>query len=321
MSSRKLKILLLMGGPSAEHEVSLSTGQQVMRALDQKKYAARSLVIPRTGFQSFNVQKLKSSTDLAFIAMHGEFGEDGRLQALLDTAGIPYVGSGVLASALAMDKVRAAHIFRQHGLTVPWQVTFGRREWRAGRPRWERKIQTLGLPVVVKPTDRGSSIGVTIVSKFKSLKDAVTNAARYSDQIMAEEFIRGRELTCGVLDDPKTGKASALPPTEIIPRAGAFYDYRSKYADGGSDHLTPPPNIPKAMIREIQEAAVTAHRALGCRGMSRSDFIFGPENKLYILETNTIPGMTRTSLLPQAAAAAGIPFPKLLDLLIQCALR
>ena len=307
-----------MGGPSAEHEVSLAGGKQILATLDRKKYAVRSLVIPRTGFGTLNIQKFKNLTDVAFIAMHGEFGEDGRLQALLDVAGISYVGSGVLASALAMDKVRAAHVFRQNGLLVPQQIAFRASEFKNLNIS---KFKSLGLPVVIKPADRGSSVGVTIVSKFKNLKNAVSKAARYSNQILAEEFIRGRELTCGVLDDPRTRNSLVLPPTEIIPKAGAFYDYQSKYAEGGSEHLIPPPRMAKTMLRQIEQSAVRAHQILGCRGMSRSDFILGENNKLYILETNTIPGMTRTSLLPQAALAAGISFSKLLALLIRQALR
>lgn len=310
-----------MGGPSAEHDVSLHTGKQVLGALNRKKYAVRSYRIPKTAIaKSINISKFKNFTDIVFIALHGEYGEDGRIQALLDVAQMPYTGSGVLASALAMDKMKSAEIFRAHRLVVPKQVAFCKREWQKEAAKIMQRIRKLGLPVVIKPVDRGSSVGVSIVKDFEDLKISIKNAFKYSERAMAEEFIRGRELTCGVLEDPKSGEPFALLPIEIVPRAGAFYDYTSKYADGGSDHLIPPPGMPRSLVRHVQKDAVSAHKALGCRGMSRSDFIVR-RGAPYILEVNTIPGMTGTSLLPQAAHEAGIYFPKLLDQIIKSSLR
>ena len=171
---------------------------------------------------------------------------------------------------------------------------------------------------VVKPTNHGSSIGIHIVKNEKELRAGMRDAFRYSKRVMIQRFIKGREITCGVLE--KKGKPLPLPPMEILPKKGRFYDYTSKYDEGGSEHIIPPPGFSPRMIRKVQNAACRAHNVLGCSGMSRSDFILGNDGKLYILEINTIPGMTGTSLLPEAAKVAGIDFPKLLDLLIVDAL-
>jgi len=173
---------------------------------------------------------------------------------------------------------------------------------------------------VVKPANQGSSVGISICQSKKELIRGIRKAFKYSSRVMVQKFIKGRELTCGVLEDKK-GKLLALPPTEIIPQKGKFYDYKSKYDERGSRHFTPPRALPRQVIKQIQKSACLAHRLIGCSAMSRSDFILGEDGRLYILEINTIPGMTKTSLLPEAARAAGIAFPRLLDLLIAQALK
>ncbi len=259
--------------------------------------------------------------DVIFIALHGAYGEDGRVQRLLDSINVPYTGSGVLASALAMDKSRAAHVLRGAGLAVPDFVVMMREA--VGEPSTARSltaaVRKLGVPLVIKPADQGSSVGVTIVKKREEISAALTHALREFPVIMGQKYIAGREVTCGILEDPKTGKAFALPPTEIIPTASAFFDYDAKYTAGASQEITPA-RMPAATIRRIQETALAAHRALGCRGMSRTDIIVA-KGRLWVLEVNTIPGMTATSLLPQGAAAAGISFPALVDTLITSAFR
>lgn len=302
-----------MGGPPPEHEVSLNTGKEVCANLNTEKYLVSPLVIPKNG--KWNLPRVKP--DVAFIAMHGAYGEDGTIQGLLETAKIPYTGSGVLASALGMNKPRSCAIFREAGLNVPeFKVIMTERLNLHNRDY--RGPTSIGWPKVVKPANHGSSIGVHIVKNRKELHAGIHDAFRYSDRVMIQEFIKGREITCGVLE--KNNKLLPLPPMEILPKKGNFYDYKSKYDEGGSKHLIPPPGLSQKTIRAVQDAACRAHNVLGCYGMSRSDFILGDDGKLYILEINTIPGMTATSLLPEAAKAAGIDFFQLTDMLIVNAL-
>lgn len=258
--------------------------------------------------------------DVVFIALHGAYGEDGRVQGLLDSIGVPYTGSGVLASALAMDKPSAAQVLRGAGLAVP-EFFVMTREVAGERPAARSlatAVRKLGVPLVIKPTDQGSSVGVTIIKKRKEISVALARALREFPVVMAQKYIPGREVTCGVLEDAKTGTAFALPPTEIIPRT-EFFDYQAKYTAGASQEITPA-RMPAATIRRIQQTALTAHHALGCRGMSRTDIIV-TDGHLWVLEVNTIPGMTAMSLLPQGAAAAGISFFALVDILVNAALR
>ena len=331
-----------MGGPSAEHEVSLNTGKQIISHLDSNRYLATPVIITKTcqWIMPPFVKKISKTTeavalpqtlalqevaqqgmDVAFIALHGKYGEDGTIQGLLEALRIPYTGSKVLASALGMDKPRSLSVFRDSGLHVPAFRVMNKNELKRKSGQLQRElIKEFSLPLVVKPSDHGSSVGVSIVRNAGDLPNAIRDAFRYSPEIMIQKFIDGRELTCGVIEK-ENGKLLALPPIEIIPKLGKFYDYKSKYDDGGSDHLISPPNMPKSTLQHVQVAATLAHRAIGCAGMSRSDFILGKDNKLYILEINTIPGMTSTSLLPHAASAVNIHFPQLLDILIKNALR
>ncbi len=337
--------MVLMGGPSSEYEVSLASAKNVIQALDPKKYLVKPVLINKTGrwlmapsFQtplifSGKISESKSLTqtavqtalnqskarpDVVFIAIHGTYGEDGRVQAVLDLMGIPYTGSDVLASALGMDKPRASLAFREAGLLVPDFEVIDFRDLK-NRKLIAKIVKRLSFPLVVKPSNHGSSVGVSIVRGKKYLTVAIKEAFKYFHKIILQKFIKGREMTCGVLEDKK-GKIISLPPTEIIPKIGTFYDYQAKYVEGGSEHITPPRNLSKKMIKKIQEASVLAHNVIGCSGMSRSDFILGEDGKLYILEINTIPGMTQTSLLPDAVKIAGISFSKFLDLTIGNAL-
>jgi len=245
--------------------------------------------------------------DIVFIAMHGAFGEDGRMQALLEWVGLPYTGSRVASSAMAINKEIANTLYSANGMRVPHFSVVDK----------NIKKYPISLPVVIKPVNGGSSVGVSVVKTKKELTGAITNALREDDRAMMQEYIQGREFTCGVLED-KNGKPFVLPPTEILPKSSSFFDYKAKYKVGGSLEITPA-HLPKAQTKELQKLALRAHRILGCSGMSRSDFILKGKT-FFILETNTIPGMTQTSLLPQAAKAAGIDFPALLDLIINAGL-
>lgn len=318
MSKHKLRVLVLAGGPSSEHEVSLRTAGMILKYLDRKKYRPSLAVITKDKKWRFHPEKklLKlgeamgrltpTRYDFVFIATHGPFGEDGRIQALLEWAGLPYSGSGVVSSAMAMDKEISNRLYEAHGLPVP-RFVVAKKHDKLGRAK-------IGFPFVVKPVSGGSSVGVSIVKNQKELKHALTLAFQEDERVMFQKYIKGRELTCAVLED-RNGKPFALPPTEIIPKGAAFFDYEAKYKVGGSLEVTPA-RLPKAKTKELQALALKAHQLLGCRGMSRSDFIL-KGSKFYILETNTIPGMTETSLLPQAAKVMGINFLDLLDLVIK----
>ena len=319
---RKLKVLVLSGGPSSEHEVSLHTARMILKHLDPKKYKASLAIVKKDKKWHFHPHGkplhmgdalkllIPANFDFVFIAIHGFFGEDGRIQAILEWAGLPYVGSAILSSAMAMDKEISNALYEANGLRVPRYIVLGRHS--------KKTVRGIGLPLVVKPVNGGSSVGVSIVKERKDLKKAIDLAFKEDERVMLQEYINGREFTCGVLER-RGGKPFALPLTEIIPKGAPFFDYRAKYESGGSVEITPA-KLPKAQTRELQRFALDAHRILRCKGMSRSDFIL-KGSKFYILETNTIPGMTETSLLPQAARAIGIEFPALLDLMIEAGLR
>ena len=308
----KIRVAVLMGGPSAEHDISLKTGKMVLENLDKEKYSAKSVKISKTAKWQILPAKIKKDFDLAFIAMHGEYGEDGTVQKILDKNKIPYIGSGVKASALGMDKAKSSLLFKKAGLYVaPFDLI------HVGKNFKNFKL-SVDLPVVVKPNDRGSSVGISIVEKFTDLVNAIAKAAEFSPNVMIQKYIKGREFTCGVLDI--SGKTKPFLPTEIIPRSSRFFDYKAKYIIGGSQEITPP-RLPQKDIKRIQQIAVRAHRAIGARGFSRTDAIMDEKNKFYVLEINTIPGMTETSLLPQAAKAGGISFAKLLDLIIESCVK
>lgn len=315
--TKRLNLLVLCGGPSSEHEVSLKTAQMVLRNLDKKKYNPSIAIIKRNGKWKFPGKPEKTLNmalqylrqyDFVFIAMHGSFGEDGHIQALLEWTGIPYSGSNVLASSITINKQISNELFEAGGLHVPEYTIVDRSNIKIN----------LRLPLVLKPIEGGSSIGVTIVKKKSNLRRALTSSLRGEKRIMVQKYIQGREMTCGVLENGR-GEPFALPPTEIIPKNSPFFDYRAKYKTGGSAEITPP-QIPPGKIKELQNLALKAHKILGCTGMSRSDFIL-TKSGFSILETNTIPGMTETSLLPQEARAVKITFPQLLDHIIAAGLR
>jgi len=345
----KLRVAVLMGGPSPERDVSLATGAQVVTALDPQRYdvlpveiTAEGKWLPRpdllrlpgggtedlTHRPPAGERRLvaapyahfveREQVDVAFIAMHGPYGEDGAMQGLLELLGIPYTGSGVLASALAMDKLRSRQIFEWHRIPVPGYLSISADTWRDRGHVHHQVDRLLGYPCVVKPNAVGSSIGVSLVREDGALDAAMEAAFAYGPLVLVEEYVQGTELTCGILDDPGTRAPVPLPLIEIVSHAD-FYDYGAKYSGGGSDHLIPA-RVSEDVARRAQALAVRAYQALGCAGMGRVDMI-AREGDIVVLEVNTIPGMTATSLLPDAAKAAGIPFPELLDRIIRCALR
>jgi D-alanine-D-alanine ligase len=304
---RKRRVALLSGGVSSEREVSLRSGEQVYEALDKTKY---DIVCydPKTDLS--RLVNDAGSIDIALIILHGAYGEDGSIQGFLDLLGIPYQGSGVLGSALSMNKLAAKNQFRLAGLLSPKGVALLKN--RPFHP--PDLVHELGLPIVVKPLQGGSSIGMSIPRDETALSDAIRRAFEYDSEILLETYIQGTELTCGVIGN---GDAlQALPVVEIVPgKTYSFFDYEAKYTSGATEEICPA-RIEDAVAEKVKEYAIRAHKALFLKGYSRSDFIL-KEGHIYILETNTIPGMTETSLLPLSARAAGISFSALLDKLIE----
>jgi D-alanine-D-alanine ligase len=304
-----LALAVLAGGTSAEREVSLNTGAQVVAALEERGHRVTQIDSADDGF----IESLRAGGFAAvFICLHGRFGEDGTIQGLLELLGIPYVGSGVLASALAMDKVMSKHVFLAEGLKTPAFVVL-----RAGVPADFAAIsRRLGDKLVVKPVCEGSSVGMSIVHEPGELSEAVALAFEHDDTVLIEAFVSGAEVTVGVIGNDDL---IALPTLEVVPEH-EFYDYESKYVPGMSRHIIPA-RVSEGVRAECQRVALAAHRALNCRGMSRTDTIVTTDDEVYVLEINTIPGMTRTSLLPDAARAAGIEFPELCERLVALALE
>ncbi|MBM4294149.1 MAG: D-alanine--D-alanine ligase [Deltaproteobacteria bacterium] len=307
---KKMRLALIAGGKSAEREVSLKSGQQVFNALNKDKYDIRRYD-PATDLDKL-VQDAPE-LDAALIIMHGRGGEDGTLQGMLDLLGVPYQGSGVLGSALGMNKELSKFLYQKAGLGVARAIFFDQRE----APSPLAIADDLGLPAVIKPVNEGSSIGVTIARNLEELAAGLDAAYEYDHRVLVEEFIKGVEVTGGVLGNRDL---TALPLVEIRPSDSyPFFSYDAKYLPGASTEICPAPLDPE-LTRRCQAAALAAHKALCCRGYSRTDMLV-KDGQIYVLETNTIPGMTATSLLPQAAAAAGMDFPELLDKLIELALE
>ena len=307
---KKLTVALLAGGISSEREVSLQSGDQVYEALDKDKYQIRRYD-PKTDLG--RLVKDASGIDVALIILHGPYGEDGTVQGLLDLLGIPYQGSGVLGSALAMNKAVTKKLYENARLPVPPYIIYDRND-NVNVDVW---VKQLGLPLVVKPVSGGSSVGMSIVRSAGDLQDALDKAIVYDNAVMAESYIAGTELTAGVIGNKKL---KALPIIEIVPnQSREFFDYEAKYTPGVTQEICPA-RIDDELTQQAQSYAKIAHQALYCRGYSRTDMIL-VDREIYVLETNTIPGMTATSLLPQAAQVGGLSFSQLMDNLIELALE
>ena len=352
---KKINLAVIFGGQSGEHEVSLKSANQVMNALDKEKYNVIPVAITKKGqwlvgskgqeYMQLNLPKASeeggvsvdesqslvtisqegrelkmffegdtngNKIDLVLPIVHGPYVEDGKLQGMLEMLGLPYVFSGTLSSALSMNKFKTKLIAKKAGLAIAKDVIVGKKY------KTEKVIKKLNLPVVVKPVELGSSVGVSISKTEEELKTAIGRALEYGDEILLEQFIKGRELTVAIMG-AKSPKA--LPVIEIIPKVSTFFDYKAKYQTGGSEEVCPA-QIPEDIRKKVQKYAVKIFKALGCRDLARADFIWNTENnKIYFLEINTIPGMTATSLAPQAAKAAGMEFSDFLDRLIDGAMK
>ena len=297
------KIVVVMGGPSTEAEVSRRSGTAILEALKAKGYNAEGLELNPATFAN----DIKASgAEFVFNALHGKFGEDGIIQGTLEMMGIPYTGSGVMAAAVTMDKVATKRFFMAEGIPTPKAHTYFRYEFKK-RDLTGEILQEFSVPVVVKASSQGSSIGVVIVEKAEELEAALSEAFKYDREVLVEKFIKGRELTVAVWGNEE--KQEALPIIEITTVTGR-YDYVTKYKVGASTHIIPAP-LPEEVTKKVKEIAISAFAVCGCSGMARVDFMLGEDNQPYVIEVNTIPGMTETSLVPDAGRAAGIEFPEL----------
>lgn len=304
------KIVVVMGGTSTEAEISRQTGTAILKALQSKGYNAEGMELnPKTFAEDIR----KSGCAIVFNAIHGKFGEDGMIQGTLDMLGIPYTGSGVLASAVTMDKAASKRVFVAEGISTPRSHTFQAFEMKRDLVR--EIEQKFDWPVVVKAASQGSSIGVYIVENKDALADALKEAFTYNDEVLVEEFIKGRELTVAVWGNDE--KKEAFPIIEITTTSGR-YDYESKYTKGASTHIIPMP-VSEAKTKEIQELAIKTFTACGCRGVARVDMMLSDEEKPYVMEVNSVPGMTELSLVPDAARAMGIEFPELCEQILEMA--
>lgn len=330
---KKMKVAVIGGGPSTEHEVSLSSTRQIIGALDNTKYEVSVVLISKSNQWGFgdDIDKIKPELDLldglkhlqslkvdiVVLGLHGNFGEDGKLQSFLESLNIPFTGSGSFASSLAMDKVVSQELMHAHGLEIIKTVDFWRDDWEINQSQILDLCTTLGKGIMVKPADGGSSVGICKNLNRENLAKDIEQTLKHTEHVMVQPCIEGREFSCGVIE--QNGQLNALPATEIIPKTGDFFDYNAKYNPGGSDEITPAQIEPEMMLK-LQENSAKAHLAHGARGYSRTDFILSGDD-LFVLELNTLPGMTETSLLPQQAKAAGIGFSKLLDIIIKAGLQ
>jgi len=340
--SKKIVVALIFGGRSAEHEISLISAGAIHRNLDKAKFEVLSIYITRDGlwktveapstdrevlargeafsFLPWEVRGAVSKipADIYFPVLHGPYGEDGTIQGLLEMAGVPYVGAGVLGSALGMDKAAAKSLFRERGLpVVPWRV-IREEEWRGGREGILRRIRRdFAIPFFVKPANLGSSIGITKVKDRGRTGPAVETAFRYDGKILVEKGILGREIECSVLGNESP---EASLPGEVIP-SREFYDYSDKYVDGKTGFVIPA-RLSRPMTERVRRLAVEAFRAVECAGMARVDFfIDGRTKRLYVNEVNTIPGFTEISMYPKLWEASGLPFPRLVERLVALGLE
>ncbi len=296
-----IRVGVLAGGASSEREISLKSGRAVHNALIQEGIDAFFLDVRDNIYDIIRSERM----DVAFIALHGAFGEDGTVQRILDSAGIPYTGSGEEASRRALDKIASKEIFIKHGIPTPRYVVAEKEQWkRYCNGRAGLNLPYHGeFPVVVKPQLEGSSIGLTVVKEERELESALAKAFEYGPKVLIEEYIAGRELTVSVLGE------EVLPVIEIVPKK-RIYDYKAKYTDPDTQYLVPAP-ISEAQGAHARELAKSSHDALGCRALSRTDMMMDKSGRIFVLEVNTIPGMTERSLLPKAAQAAGLDFNKL----------
>jgi D-alanine-D-alanine ligase len=317
----KIRVGVIRGGPSNEYDVSLKTGATVLKELSSDKYHTRDILIDRAGVWHMaglptTPHEALTHIDVAFNALHGHYGEDGKIQHIFETHGIPFTGSGSFASAIGMNKSMSKEVYKKEKLKTPASKLLN--SLQDISKEVHKIFHTYPLPIIVKPVASGSSVGITLVKSFAQFEQAVKKAFEHGDTILIEEYIAGKEATCGVIDGYRDQKYYALPPVEIRPHNGNFYDYQAKY-QGKSDKIVPG-NFSYEEKKELERLAILAHKALGLRHYSRSDFIIHPKRGIFILETNTLPGLTNESSIPKALTSVGAPLHHFLDHIVELAI-
>ena len=308
MISKKTKIAVVMGGPSTEVEISRKTGTAIYQALSGLGYNVIPMELnPKTIMHDL----VEGGIEVVFNALHGLYGEDGRIQSILESMGIPYTGSGVLASAVAMDKSATKRYLDFEGISTPKFLLFNRRYDSVEEVK-KKVVSEIGIPLVVKAASQGSSIGVEIVKDAQNLTEKIAACFEYGENLVVEEYIEGKELTCAVME--RDGKPYALPMIWIEPHVG-FYDFRNKYTKGCTTYHCPAP-IGEELTAKARDLALRTYKSLGLRGVARIDMIMDKKDEIFVFEANTVPGMTETSLVPKMAAAAGIGFPALCEMIL-----
>jgi len=310
VKDKKLRIAVIAGGWSKEREVSLKSGRAVYDALDRRRYEVE-FYDPKEDLKRLIDER--DRIDLAFILLHGRYGEDGAIQGFLKILGIPFVGSGVLSSSISLNKAISKILYRDAGLDVADWILLKKGDFIDP----DNIINTLGTELVIKPVSEGSSIGISISKDRESLIKGLKQAFLYDEEVIVERYIKGREVTCCVLGNESL---EALPPIEIVPdKRYKFFDYEAKYTPEATKEICPAP-LSEELTQRVKEIAIKAHRVLRCKVWSRTDMIIGDE-KIYVLETNTIPGMTETSLVPLAARTAGLSMSELLNRILELAIE
>jgi len=318
----KTKVGVLRGGPSSEYEVSLNTGESVLSSLNPEKYQGVDIFLDRQGVWHVGgipkaPKQALAGIDVVWNALHGEYGEDGKVQKILEDFGVPYTGSKVIPSAIAINKEMTKKSLANAGIKLAHHTVIRRTDPLADNPYELFKI--ISIPAVIKPNGAGSSVGISIVKAFSDLPPALVRAFAVDDVIIIEEYVSGREATCGVVEHFRGQNIYALPTIEIVPPVKSFFDYDAKYG-GGSQEICPS-NFPDDVKKEIERLAILVHRTLGLSHYSRSDFIVHPKRGIYFLEVNTLPGLTKESLIPKAVRAVGSSLPEFLDHIITIAIN
>jgi len=308
----KIRVAVLIGGPSSEYDVSVASGKMVCENLNPDRYEIIPVYIGRDSEWSMPFEQIMDKADIVFLALHGEYGEDGSIQEFLDSIGVSYTGSSAKVSALGMNKSASSKLFQANNLNVPLWIDVTRQD------NWVNLRSPLGYPVVVKPANRGSSIGVSIVRNEFGMKEALCRVFEVSRHAMVQQYISGREITCAVMED-ETGDIP-LPLVEIFPFSSEFFDYDAKYNPDSCKAIIPA-RLTTQETEEVRRIAVSAHRIIGASGVSRTDMVIGNDGKIYILEVNTLPGLAPTSLLVQSANYMGLSNSMLLDKIIAAAIR
>lgn len=308
---KRKKIAVLTGGPGSEREISLITAKGVVDSLDGKKFNVTKIILPnrKLDIKSFN-KLFEKKFEIVFIAIHGQLGEDGSIQGLLECINVPYTGPGVMASSVGMDKILFKQIVKEMGYKVPKGVVVEKSK------NMDISVDFDG-PYFVKPYNQGSSVGSSYVKSKKNLQPATRKAFKFSEKVMIEEFVKGKEVTVPVLGNEKP---QALPVVEIIPLKGDFFDYQSKYTVGGAEEISPA-NISSKLTNDLQNISKNIYKNLKCKGFSRIDFILKNNKHPVVLEINTIPGLTPTSLFPKSAKAAGMSYSDLIEKIVKYGLK